>query len=75
MPKTSQALVQTMVDAGAQRVFTLPGLGITWTLDAFHEQKDKLDVILTRTEQIASVMAQVTGRLTGRPGVFMGQGP
>jgi acetolactate synthase-1/2/3 large subunit len=75
MPKTSQALVQTMIDAGATRAFTLPGLGITWTLDAFHEQKDKFEVILTRTEQIASVMAQVTGRLTGRPGVFMGQGP
>ena len=75
MPKTSQVLVQTMIDAGAQRAFTLPGLGITWTLDAFHEQKDNFEVILTRTEQIASVMAQVTGRLTGRPGVFMGQGP
>jgi acetolactate synthase-1/2/3 large subunit len=75
LTKTSQALVQTMIDAGAQRAFTLPGLGITWTLDAFHEKKDEFDVILTRTEQIASVMAQVTGRLTGRPGVFMGQGP
>jgi acetolactate synthase-1/2/3 large subunit len=75
MPKTSQALVQTMIDAGATRAFTLPGLGITWTLDAFHEQKDKFEVILTRTEQIASVMAQVTGRLTGKPGVVMGQGP
>ena len=75
MPTTSQALVQTMIDAGATRAFTLPGLGITWTLDAFHEQKDKFEVILTRTEQIASVMAQVTGRLTGKPGVFMGQGP
>ncbi|MEQ8196383.1 MAG: thiamine pyrophosphate-binding protein [Rhodospirillales bacterium] len=75
MPKTSQALVQTMIDAGVTRAFTLPGLGITWSLDAFHEQRDKLDVVLTRTEQIASVMAQVTGRLTGKPGVFMGQGP
>ncbi len=75
MPKTSQALVQTMIDAGVTRVFTLPGLGITWTLDAFHEQQQNLEVVVTRTEQIASVMAQVTGRLTGRPGVFMGQGP
>lgn len=75
MPKTSQALVQTMIDAGVERAFTLPGLGITWTLDAFNEKREQLDVILTRTEQIASVMAQVTGRLTGRPGVFMGQGP
>jgi acetolactate synthase-1/2/3 large subunit len=32
-------------------------------------------VVLTRSEQIASVMAQTYGKLTGRPGVFMGQGP
>ncbi len=73
--KTYQYLVDTMISAGVQRVFTLPGLGITWSLPGFFERREQLDVILARSEQVASVMAQVTGRLTGRPGVFMGQGP
>lgn len=73
--KTKDALVQVMIEAGAERAFTLPGLGITWSLDAFAARRGALDVVLARSEQIASIMAQVTGRLTGRPGVYMGQGP
>ncbi len=75
MARTSDMVVSTLIEMGVDRVFTLPGLGITWTLDAFHAQREKLKVVLTRSEQTASVMAQVVGRLTGRPGVLMGQGP
>jgi acetolactate synthase-1/2/3 large subunit len=73
--KTKEALVQVMIEAGAQRAFALPGLGISWSLDAFAARRGEIDVVLARSEQIASIMAQVTGRLTGRPGVYMGQGP
>jgi acetolactate synthase-1/2/3 large subunit len=72
---TKNALVRTLLECGATHAFTLPGLGITWTLDEFYEVRDRFRVVLTRSEQIASVMAQTYGRLTGRPGVFMGQGP
>jgi acetolactate synthase-1/2/3 large subunit len=72
---TKNALVRTLLECGASHAFTLPGLGITWTLDEFYEVRDRLRVVLTRSEQIASVMAQTYGKLTGRPGVFMGQGP
>jgi acetolactate synthase-1/2/3 large subunit len=72
---TKNALVSTLLDCGATHAFTLPGLGITWTLDEFYEVRDRFRVVLTRSEQIASVMAQTYGKLTGRPGVFMGQGP
>ncbi len=75
MPTTKNAIVQTLVDCGATHAFTLPGLGVTWMLDEFHAQRERIDVVLTRSEQVASVMAQVVGRLTGRPGLFMGQGP
>src|SRR6218665_1510801 len=75
MTTTKNALVRTLLECGAPHAFTLPGLGITWMLDEFHGVRDRLRVVLTRSEQIASVMAQVYGRLTGRPGVFMGQGP
>lgn len=75
MPTTKHALVDTLLECGADHAFTLPGLGITWMLDEFHARRDRLRVVLTRSEQIASVMAQVYGKLTGKPGVFMGQGP
>lgn len=75
MTTTKNALVRTLLDCGATHAFTLPGLGITWMLDEFYEVRDRFRVVLTRSEQIASVMAQVYGKLTGRPGVFMGQGP
>src|SRR6218665_264124 len=70
MTTTKNALVRTLLECGAPHAFTLPGLGITWMLDEFHGVRDRLRVVLTRSEQIASVMAQVYGRLTGRPGVF-----
>jgi acetolactate synthase-1/2/3 large subunit len=72
---TKNALVQALLECGASHAFTLPGLGITWMLDEFYEVRDQFRVVLTRSEQTASVMAQVYGKLTGRPGVFMGQGP
>lgn len=75
MTTTKHALVNTLVDCGATHAFTLPGLGITWMLDEFYEKRDALNVVLTRSEQIAATMAQVYGRLTGKPGVYMGQGP
>lgn len=75
MAKTNELVVKTLIDAGVKKAFTLPGLGITWSLPAFFDHKDHIDLVLTRNEWIASIMAQVTGRLTGRPAVAMGQGP
>lgn len=75
MTKTSELVVKTLIDAGVKKAFTLPGLGVTWMLPAFFDYKDQIEIVLTRNEWIASIMAQVTGRLTGRPAVVMGQGP
>ncbi len=75
MTKTSEAVVRTLIECGVDRGFTLPGLGVTWALPAFHEMQSEFDVVLCRNEWIASIMAQVTGRLTGRPAALMGQGP
>lgn len=73
--KTNEAVLNTLIEGGINRGFTLPGLGITWSLRAFHERRDEFDVVLARSEQSASIMAQVTGKLTGRPSLFMAQGP
>lgn len=72
---TKQAIVKTLIDLKVEYAFTLPGLGVTWMLDEFYEARKDVRVILTRGEQVASIMAQVVGRLTGKPGVYMGQGP
>ncbi|MEB2400738.1 MAG: thiamine pyrophosphate-binding protein [Alcaligenaceae bacterium] len=72
---TKQAIVKTLTDLKVDYAFTLPGLGVTWMLDEFYRSRKELRVILTRGEQVASIMAQVVGRLTGKPGVYMGQGP
>lgn len=73
--KTNEAVLETLIEGGINRGFTLPGLGITWSLRAFHERRDDFDVVLAHSEQCASVMAQVTGKLTGRPSLLMAQGP
>jgi acetolactate synthase-1/2/3 large subunit len=73
--KTNEAVLQTLIEGGIRRGFTLPGLGITWSLSAFHERRKEFDVVLARSEQCASVMAQVAGKLTGQPGLLMAQGP
>ena len=75
MPKTHELVVDTLIEGGVTHAFTLPGLGITWSLPGFKAREKELKVVLTRSEWIASVMAQVCGRLTGRPAVAMGQGP
>ena len=57
MPRTNELVVDTMIAAGIERAFTLPGLGVTWSLPAFYDRKDGIDVVLTRSEWIASIMA------------------
>ena len=73
--RTNEGVIGTFIEAGITRGFTLPGLGITWSLPAFHDRKSEFDLVLARSEQSASVMAQVAGKLTGRPGLLMAQGP
>lgn len=72
---TKHAMVRTLAELDVEYAFTLPGLGVTWMLDEFYAKRKDLRVVLTRGEQVASIMAQVVGRLTGKPGVYMGQGP
>ena len=75
MPTTNEMVVRTLIESGVKRAFTLPGLGVTWSLPAFYDAKDDFDVVLCRNEWIASIMAQAAGRIEGKPSVLMGQGP
>jgi acetolactate synthase-1/2/3 large subunit len=67
------ALVQVLEEAGIEFVFGMPGGDTGRIFDALYDSS-KVRTILVRHEQVGSIMAEMYGRLTGRPGVVMGQG-
>lgn len=70
----AEAIVRVLEDAGIDHVFGMPG-GLTLPIfDALYDHTDTVRTVLVREETRAGVMAEVYGRLTGRPGVAMGQG-
>ena len=69
-----EAIVRALIDAGIDAVFGMPG-GYTFAIfDALRDHRDEIRTVLVREEAKAGVMAEVYGRLTGKPGVCMGQG-
>lgn len=67
-------ICDVLVEAGIDYVFGIPGGGTIPIWNALYDRKDKINAILTRHEQSASCMAEIHGRVTGRPAVLMGQG-
>jgi acetolactate synthase I/II/III large subunit len=60
--------------AGIGHVFGMPGGRTGAIFNALYDHRDTIRTVLVREEGLATVMADVYGRLTGRPGVAMGQG-
>jgi acetolactate synthase-1/2/3 large subunit len=67
MPTTADILARTLADAGVTRLFGLPGGEILDFMDA--ARRAGIEFLLTRHEAAASFMADVSGQITGRPGV------
>src|SRR5215470_5496704 len=67
------ALVRVLEEAGIEFVFGMPGGDTGRIFDALYDST-RIRTILVRHEQVGSIMAEMYGRLTGRPGVVMGQG-
>ncbi len=67
------AIVRVLEEAGIQFVFGMPGGDTGRIFDALHDSK-AIQTVLVRHEQVGSIMAEMYGRLTGKPGVIMGQG-
>jgi acetolactate synthase I/II/III large subunit len=67
------AIVRVLEEAGIQFVFGMPGGDTGRIFDALHDSK-AIQTVLVRHEQVGSIMAEMHGRLTGKPGVVMGQG-
>jgi acetolactate synthase I/II/III large subunit len=74
MTPASEKICDVLVEAGIDHVFGIPGGGTIPIWNALFYRQDKIKTILTRHEQSASCMAEVYGRVTGKPAVFMGQG-
>jgi acetolactate synthase I/II/III large subunit len=75
MTKSSEKIVDVLIEGGIEYVFGMPGGGTVPIWDALYGKQEKIKCILVRHEQTAACMADAYGRLTGKPAVLMGQGP
>jgi acetolactate synthase-1/2/3 large subunit len=67
------AIVRALEEGGVRFVFGMPGGDTGRIFDALCDSA-KIQTVLVRHEQVGSIMAEMYGRLTGTPGVVMGQG-
>ena len=70
----AEAILFALEDAGIDMVFGITGGNMGRLYDALYDHQSNIRAVLVRHEQLASVMAEVYGRLTGKPGVAIGQG-
>lgn len=70
---TSEALVSVLESLGVEYVFGYPGGRVIELLDDLPESS--VDVVRPRDEREGSVMAEMYGRIHGKPAVLAGQGP
>jgi acetolactate synthase-1/2/3 large subunit len=67
----AQALVESLLDEGVERIFGYPGGAIMPVYDALHGVQNRLRHVLVRHEQGATHAAQGYARVSGRPGVCL----
>lgn len=72
--KVPQAIVRVLVECGIDMVFGVPGGNSMQIYDGLYDYHSEVRPVLVRHESLAGVMAEVYGRLTGKPGVAIGQG-
>lgn len=70
MPTGGEILVDILKAEGVRHVFTVPGESFIAALDAMHRNAD-VQPVTCRNESGAAMMAEATGKLTGRPGVAL----
>jgi len=82
MAKTSnlrsggQILIDALKIHGVDTAFCVPGESYLAALDALHDARDQIKLIVCRQEGGAAYMAEAYGKMTGRPGIcFVTRGP
>jgi len=74
MANTRDIVADIMIEAGIEYVFGMPGGSNMFIFDPLFDRKDKIKTVLVRNEQCASEMADMIGRLTGKPAAILAQG-
>jgi acetolactate synthase I/II/III large subunit len=69
-----EAIVRVLVEAGIDVVFGMSGGNTGRLFAALAHHTESIRTVLVRHESAAVIAAQAYGRLTGRPGVAIGQG-
>jgi acetolactate synthase-1/2/3 large subunit len=69
-----EAIVRALEQAGIGMIFGMPGGNAGQIYNALYDHKSTIRTVLVREEPKAGVMAEVYGRLTGKPGVALAQG-
>lgn len=67
MKDGGQLVVEALEAFGTERIFCVPGESFLPVLNALHDSH--IDITTCRQEGGASMMAEATGKLTGKPGV------
>ncbi len=70
---TREAIVRVLEQAGIDTIFGMPGGNMGVLYNALYDHRDTIRCVLVREEARAGVMAEVYGRLSGKPGVALGQ--
>jgi acetolactate synthase-1/2/3 large subunit len=71
-----QILVDALRVHGVDTAFCVPGESYLAALDALHDHREHIRLIVCRQEGGAANMAEAYGKLTGRPGIcFVTRGP
>ena len=66
-----EILVANLAAQGVTHAFGVPGESYLAVLDALHDVRDRLRLVVCRHEGGAAYMAEACGKLTGRPGVAL----
>jgi acetolactate synthase-1/2/3 large subunit len=71
-----QVLIDALKIHGVDIAFCVPGESYLAALDALHDARDQIKLVVCRQEGGAAYMAEAYGKMTGRPGIcFVTRGP
>jgi acetolactate synthase-1/2/3 large subunit len=71
----ADGVVEALVQAGIRFAFGIPGGEAGRIFRALNKRPDDIRTIVVHHESVASAMGETIGRLSGHPGVLIGQGP
>lgn len=69
-----EAIARVLEQAGIDMIFGMPGGNMGMVFNALYDHRESIRAVLVREEARAGVMAEVYGRLSGKPGVVIAQG-